>query len=251
LNEERKTLPARAADRAADYLFSAETAITPVIIIYDPEIRESVAGIVAGRIKDIFFHPVIVLTKSEDNAAKGSARSVEGYNIFENLYANRDLFQRFGGHSAAAGLTLDVANIETLRERLNSSCKLNEEDFSETIHIDYELELPDATLALCEELSYFAPFGKGNREPLFLTRGVRATGLRVIEEKNTALFSFGKLRGVCFGKVKYLNKALSEAGADPATVTNYRFDLVYSLFIDDYNNNFSVKLRIKDFVIYP
>jgi single-stranded-DNA-specific exonuclease len=250
LNEERKALTARAVERAADHLFASENAITPVIIIYDPEIRESVAGIVAGRIKDIFFHPVIVLTQSVGNVAKGSARSIEGYNIFENLYANRDLFQRFGGHSAAAGLSLDVANIEPLRERLNAACILNEEDFSEIIHIDYELELPEATFALCEELAFFAPFGKGNREPLFLTRGVSVAGLRVVEEKNTLLFNFGKLRGVCFGKVRYFKNSLAAAGANLNDLSKIHFDLVYSLFIDDYNNNFSVKLRIKDFVIY-
>ena len=150
----------------------------------------------------------------------------------------------------AAGLSLSVANIEPLRERLNSSCELNEEDFSETIHIDYELDLPEATFALCEELSYFAPFGKGNHEPLFLTRGVFVTSLRLIEEKNTLLLTFGKLRAVCFGKVKYFKNALAGCGGDIANITNLRFDIVYSLFIDDYNNNFSVKLRIKDFIIY-
>jgi single-stranded-DNA-specific exonuclease len=261
LNEERKTLTALSVERAANYLFQSENAITPVIVIYDPEIRESVAGIVAGRIKDIFFHPVIVLTESEEATAlaKGSARSIEGYNIFDNLYANRDLFHRFGGHSMAAGLSIKIKNIETLRERLNSSCELKEEDFSETVSIDYELDLSEATFKLCEELLYLAPFGKGNRDPLFLTRDVFVTGLRVIEKKNTILFNFGKIRGVCFGKVKYFQNALSslrDEGAYDKIVNNNLgafdnlcFDLVYSLFIDDYNNNFSVKLRIKDFII--
>jgi len=247
LNDERKKLTANCVERA---LNSLSEPLDKVLVITDPEAHESVAGIVAGRIKEATGRPTILLTQG-DSAMKGSGRSVEGYNLFEALFAQRHLFLRFGGHPMAAGLTLHGENIPLLREALNADCNLTNEDFSTALNIDCELGARNITLAQSEELAKLAPFGKGNREPLFVSRNIYVESCRVMNEKNTLIFTFSvggtRLKGIAFGlNENYANMCMS-AKAKP--IGGFGMDVVYILETNVYNGMASVQMRVKDFKI--
>ena len=236
LNEERKAITNRCVDRALKKITALED---KVIVLVDEETHESIAGIVAGKIKETIHRPTIVLTRSTDTGIlKGSGRSIEKYNLFEALYANRDLFLRFGGHAMAAGMTLEEEKVEELYARLNKACTLQDSDFQGIIQIDRELDPEEITLELAKELEWLAPFGKGNREPLFLTRNLSLTALRVINEKNTLIFTFGNLKGIAFG----LNDVFSGRAGD-------NMDLVHTVETNTFGGRTSVQIRIRDFKI--
>jgi single-stranded-DNA-specific exonuclease len=261
LNEERKALTAEGVDRAFKAL--SQTEPDKVLVFADAETHESVAGIVAGRVKDVFNRPAIILTRGDTpDGFKGSGRSIEGYNMFEALYKYRNLFLRFGGHAMAAGLTLPEENIPLLRENLNRDCALTGEDFRPMWALDGLLKPEGIDLALSGELSRLAPFGKGNPEPLFASEGLIPETLRVIDEKSTIIFTFlcenGKrLKGICFG--------LNEKFAEELTAFDERrrmtiragapkqaglvMDAVYGVETNLYNGVKSVQLRIRDFTL--
>ena len=262
LNERRKDMTAKAVDVVLKAL--AEREPDKVLVIYNEEVHESIAGIVAGRIRESFCRPVIMLTRSDD-LAKGSARSIEGYNIFEALYSHKDLLLRFGGHAMAAGLSLSAENIGLLRQQLNEACVLTEKDFSPVLYVERGLQPQYATYELTKELELLAPFGRDNPEPLFEADGLKPEQLRMINDKNTMIFTFGvadsyrKIRAVCFG----MNNAFTErirglfdaydSGKILAGIlraADFLMDVVYALEINEYNNNVSVQMRIKDFHIY-
>ena len=262
LNEHRKDMTAKAVEHVLETLDSIK--LDKVLVLYDEDIHESIAGIVAGRIKESVNRPVIMLTRS-DNLAKGSARSIEGYNIFEALYTNRDLFIRFGGHAMAAGLTMAPENIDMLRQRLNESCSLMDKDFIPALYIDRKLQPEDATYELTKELNLLAPFGKDNPEPLFGAKRLKPEQLRMIDDKNTMIFTFGirdtyrKIRGVCFGMNRCFKEQINNIYDDFDSnkifagflrAANFLMDVVYALEINEYNNNVSVQMRIKDFRLY-
>ncbi|MDR2938968.1 MAG: single-stranded-DNA-specific exonuclease RecJ [Clostridiales bacterium] len=262
LNEERKKATNDAVKNSLQLLEDKPEYLTKIIVLYDENVNESVAGIVAGRIKDAFYRPAIVLTKGE-TCVKGSARSIEAYNIFEGLNNNRELFIRFGGHKMAAGLSMDEKNIETLKNRLNSTCTLTDDDFVELIHIDKKLNLGDITMELAYKIKSLEPFGKGNREPIFLTENVDISELRLIEEKNTIIFSIGekslykKIRAVCFGKVEDFKRMVRNLYDDntcdmiiAGSLTKLKADIVYNIGLNEYRGNISVNLKIRDLKIY-
>ncbi|MCL1998254.1 MAG: single-stranded-DNA-specific exonuclease RecJ [Turicibacter sp.] len=255
LNEKRKALTRECTDRA---LKGLEETTDAIIVLVDNLAHESVAGIVAGRIKERLYRPVILLTESHEDILKGSGRSIDGYNMFEALYANRDLFLRFGGHSMAAGLSISKDNVPELRRRLNDTHNLKESDLSQTIHIDKELDLSDITKRLATELLTLAPFGKSNREPLFISRGVSVSNLRIINDKNTLIFTFGrsKIKGIAFGKnAEFLEKlqGLYDTNTYRRIISGFtdilKMDIVYTLELNTYNGNVSVQVRVSDFKI--
>jgi len=261
LNEERKDLTRRCVERALEKLEKAEDT---VLVLVDIETHESIAGIVAGRVKDALHRPAIVLTRSaETGVLKGSGRSVEGYDMFEALYANRELFRRFGGHTMAAGLSLEEDNVPELRRRLNEKCTLNPSDLHRTVHIDMELSGKEITLDLANELLWLAPFGKGNPEPLFVTYKLPVTALRVISEKNTLIFTFDsqgrKIKGIAFGQNEVFLEALRahydeqmyrRIVSGQVADANLMMDVVYVVETNTYNNQTTVQMRIKDFIFH-
>ncbi|MBR0090439.1 MAG: single-stranded-DNA-specific exonuclease RecJ [Lachnospiraceae bacterium] len=179
LNESRRNM-------TAVYVEEAKKAIGPVsdkvLVVYLPEAHESVAGIVAGRLREACNRPSIVLTKSADGGVKGSGRSVPAYDMFRALSGVGDLFTRFGGHPMAAGLSMaGESDVDVLRRRLNEACTLTEEDFTETLHLDMELPPSYVTTDLIEEWErVLAPFGNGNERPLFAARDIRLLSARTL-----------------------------------------------------------------------
>ena len=179
LNEERKKLTSEAVDKAVDMVENSSLKDDRVLVIFLPDCHESIAGIVAGRIREKYYKPVIVLTRGEQEA-KGSARSIESYNMFEKLSECKDLFTRFGGHPMAAGLSLPEENIPEFRRRINEHCNLSEEDLTETVWIDVPMPLEYINEKLILELDGLEPFGKANPKPVFADKNISIRNIRAI-----------------------------------------------------------------------
>lgn len=184
LNDARKHMTKEGVDRAINIIDSTDINNDNILVVYIPDIHESLAGIVAGRVKEKYNKPTIILTKSEEGV-KGSARSIEEYNMFEGLLACKELLDKFGGHPMAAGLSLQEDKVDELRIALNNKCELTDEDLTRKIMIDSSLPLEYLNLHLIEELNVLEPFGKGNSKPVFGVRDSKITKAMLLgKDKN-------------------------------------------------------------------
>lgn len=172
LNEERKQLTLEAVEEAVTIIENSSLSDDRVLVLFLPDCHESIAGIVAGRIRERYYKPTIVLTRTEDGA-KGSARSTEQYNIFEKLLECKDLLTKFGGHPMAAGLSLKEENVNPLRKRLNVQCGLTDADMIEKIWIDVPMPLDYVNLPLIRQMDKLEPFGKANPKPVFADKNLK------------------------------------------------------------------------------
>ncbi|MDD6235449.1 MAG: single-stranded-DNA-specific exonuclease RecJ [Lachnospiraceae bacterium] len=203
LNEERKKLTSEAVDKAVDMVENSSLKDDKVLVIFLPDCHESIAGIVAGRVRERYYKPVIVLTKGEEEA-KGSARSIESYNMFEKMSECKDLFTRFGGHPMAAGLSLPEANIAEFRKRINEHCNLSEDDLTETIWIDVPMPLEYISEKLIRELDRLEPFGKANPKPVFADKNISIRNIRAIgKEKQYTRMTLAKNSGLVMDAVGF------------------------------------------------
>ncbi len=241
LNDARKDMTKEGVDRAINIIDSTEINNDKILVVYIPDIHESLAGIVAGRVKEKYNKPTIILTKSEEGV-KGSARSIEEYNMFEGLLACKELLDKFGGHPMAAGLSLQEDKVDELRKELNNKCKLTDEDLTGKIMIDASLPLEYLNINLIKELDVLEPFGKGNAKPVFGVRDVKVTKAMLLGKDKNIL----KLRlltnnnltidAMIFNDLEnFENKVIEKYG-------NEGLDNLYNKF----NNNISM-----DFTFYP
>ena len=203
LNESRRDMTDRVVDEAMAKVERTDIRGDKVLVIYLPDCHESLAGLVAGRVRENYYRPVFVLTDSEDGV-KGSGRSIESYSMYEELTGCGDLLTKFGGHPMAAGLSLDKENVEKFKRRLNDQCTLSEEELTEKVVIDMELPFTAITEQFIEELEYLEPFGKGNTKPVFAARGVAMQHVKIIGKnknvaKATAIDAAGnRMEAICF-----------------------------------------------------
>ena len=181
MNDSRKTLTVQGVNAAIAEIdkMAAEGELPKVLVVYLPDVQESIAGIIAGRIKEKYYRPTIILTNGEEGA-KGSGRSIESYDMYKALSACKELFTKFGGHKMAAGLSLPVENIDILRKRLNEQCTLTEEDFVPVLKVDMVLPFKYADMDFVRELEMLEPFGNGNEKPLFVQKDVRLLSGRIL-----------------------------------------------------------------------
>ncbi|MEZ3487507.1 MAG: single-stranded-DNA-specific exonuclease RecJ [Lachnospiraceae bacterium] len=186
LNDSRKDLTEAAVEQARELVETTPAGEDKVLVIYLPGCHESLAGIVAGRIRERYYRPVFVLTDGEEGL-KGSGRSIDAYHMFEELSRCKELLTRYGGHRLAAGLSLKRENMEKLRRMLNEGCTLTEEDLAEKVVIDMELPFSCVTEGFVKELSLLEPFGKGNTKPVFAARNVELLGGRVLGKNQNVL----------------------------------------------------------------
>ena len=185
LNDSRKEMTEEGVEEAVRQIESSSWKDDQVLVVYLPECHESIAGIIAGRIKERYYRPTFVLTKGEAGV-KGSGRSIEAYDMFAEMSRCRELFTKFGGHKLAAGLSLEEEKVEVFRKRINELADLTEEDLQMKVLIDMRLPFPYINEELIHELKILEPFGKGNGKPLFAE-----SKLRVIQPR-----IFGKNRNV-------------------------------------------------------
>lgn len=178
LNQSRKAMTEQGKEQAIQSIEENNLGKDRVLVVYLPDCHESLAGIIAGRIREAYNKPVFVLTKGADGV-KGSGRSIEAYSMYEELVKCSDLLTQFGGHPMAAGLSMEEKNIELFRRRLNDNCTLTEQDLIPKIMIDVPMPISYLSKKLTEQLKVLEPFGKGNSKPLFAQKNLRAVGIRV------------------------------------------------------------------------
>jgi len=186
LNEERKAMTEQGVEEAKKKILENGWDKDKVMVVFLPDLHESLAGIVAGRIREIHNKPVFVLTLSEDGV-KGSGRSVEAYSMYEELCKCRQYFTRFGGHPMAAGLSMAREDVDNFRRDINGFCTLNEEDFIPKIHIDVPMPLYYVTKELVKEIELLEPFGKGNPRPVFADKGIKVREKKVVGKNQNVL----------------------------------------------------------------
>ena len=179
LNQSRKAMTEQGKEQAIQAIENSQMNEDRVLVVYLPECHESLAGIIAGRIREAYNKPVFVLTKSSEGV-KGSGRSIEAYSMYEELVKCRDLLTQFGGHPMAAGLSMEEKNVEAFRRRLNENCTLTEQELIPKIMIDVPMPISYLTKQLTEQLKILEPFGKGNTKPLFAQKHLRAMGIRIL-----------------------------------------------------------------------
>lgn len=224
LNQSRKALTEKGKEEAIQLIETTELKNDRVLVVYLPECHESLAGIIAGRLREKYHKPAFVLTRGE-KCAKGSGRSIESYSMYDELVKCADLMVQFGGHPMAAGLSIEEENIEKFREQLNQNCTLTEEDLRPKIVIDVAMPISYITKELVEQISLLEPFGKGNVKPIFAQKGLRVLDSNIIgKNKNVVKLKLLDLQGaiiegIYFGEADDFMNFIREK--DSISVTYY------------------------------
>lgn len=180
LNDSRKDMTQKGKDEAMEIIGNYGDNLPDVLVIYMPKLHESLAGIIAGKVREEVNHPVFVITDTENNLVKGSGRSIESYHMFDALSQCRELLSKYGGHKMAAGFSLPKDNLEAFRDTLNNNSLLTEDDFVEIIRLDMELPINYISMELLKEIRSLEPFGQGNPEPVFAARDVELVKGRIM-----------------------------------------------------------------------
>ena len=186
LNDSRKALTVKGTEEARRQIEETELKGDRVLVVYLPECHESLAGIIAGRIRELYYRPCFILTDGEEGV-KGSGRSIEGYHMFEEMTKVGELFTKFGGHPMAAGLSMKKENVEELRRRLNENCVLTEEDLVPRKFYDAVLPIQYVGEPLIRELEILEPFGKGNEKPFFAAGNLIVRSARILGKNGNVL----------------------------------------------------------------
>ncbi|MBQ6463448.1 MAG: single-stranded-DNA-specific exonuclease RecJ, partial [Pseudobutyrivibrio sp.] len=259
LNGQRKTMTQTGIDRAKEQIESSDLKNDRVLVIYIPELHESLAGIVAGRIRETYNKPVLVITDAEEGA-KGSGRSIPAYNMFEELTAVKDVFTKFGGHPMAAGVSLEKGKIDELRRRLNENCTLTEDDMQEIIKIDCEMPLSYITEGLIDSIDLLAPFGTGNSKPLFALKNIPVQKMAYMGKEGQYLRMSLKtekgetMTALMFRGVEDFERSVEEKygeaswqGLFSGNSNGVTMDIVYEPSINEFRGNRSVQIIIENF----
>ncbi|MDD6212800.1 MAG: single-stranded-DNA-specific exonuclease RecJ [Clostridiales bacterium] len=255
LNDSRKELTRQAADSAIDWVNHQEK-LDDILVIPLPECHESIAGIVAGRVREKFHHPVIVFTKG-GTGWKGSGRSIEGWNMFEGLLKCRDLLTHFGGHPMAAGMSMPEENLDELRYRINLNTGLTPDSFVPIIRIDAAMPLEYISEKLIQEFHLLEPFGKGNPKPLFAEKVFWIRRARVLGKNHNVLKlevqnSAGmRMDALYFGDVEEFDRLVQERFGQESRINMYQgrensvhFSLAYYPEINEYMGNHTIQMVI-------
>ncbi|WP_186429855.1 single-stranded-DNA-specific exonuclease RecJ [Clostridium sp. BSD9I1] len=260
LNMERQEMTIKSVEEIESIVENSSLKNDKVLVIYKENVHESIAGIAAGRIREKYNLPTIILTKGKD-MPKGSGRSIENYNMFEELLKCKEFLDKFGGHPMAAGLSLKEENIELLRRKLNENCILTKEDLIRKISIDRRMKLSEVCVSLIKELNILEPFGKGNASPVFAEKNVDIYKMNFIgKDKNTLKFSlkidgsYNKIDALCFGKGDEFKEYIKQYFGDDYldiidNPKNLKMDFIFYPSLNDYNGCITPQLRIVDYRI--
>lgn len=245
LNDERKKLTNVAIEAAKDIVENTDIKNDSVLVIYLPDCHESIAGIVAGKIREAYYKPTIILTAAKDGA-KGSGRSIESYNMFEKLSECADIFDRFGGHPMAAGMSLPVDRIDVLRKKLNERCNLGTEELTEQIWIDVPMPIGYVSESVINDLECIAPCGKGNPKPVFADKNLTIRWINAIGKNNEyTKMSLGKDDGSSIEAVGFFPcDELRQAYAN-----GRRIACLYYPEINEYRGNKKLQISVKAYRI--
>ena len=259
LNESRKYMTQQETQKALEQIEKEGREKDKVLVVYLPECHESLAGIIAGRIREAYQRPVFVLTKGEEGV-KGSGRSIEAYSMFDKMTEVAELFTKYGGHPMAAGLSMREEDIDKLREQLNQKAELSEEDMVEVVRLDAVLPMSYFTVDTIRQLRVLEPCGKSNTRPVFADRNIKITRAGIVGVNRNVLKlhlldSRGNpVAGVYFGEVEKLITFLSEKfGSEEVDAAMHgrensiQFAAVYEPAVDTYSGRESVQAIIRRF----
>lgn len=259
LNESRKYMTQQETQKALEQIEKEGREKDKVLVVYLPECHESLAGIIAGRIREAYQRPVFVLTKGEEGV-KGSGRSIEAYSMFDKMTEVAELFTKYGGHPMAAGLSMREEDIDKLREQLNQKAELSEEDMAEVVRLDAVLPMSYFTVDTIRQLSVLEPCGKFNTKPVFADRNIKITRAGIVGVNRNVLKlhlldSMGNpVAGVYFGEVEKFLTFLSEKfGSEEVDAAMHgrensiQFAAVYEPAVDTYSGRESVQAIIRRF----
>jgi len=259
LNKKRKQLTEDGYNKIVKYL-KDKNSDDKVIVVYDDSIHESIAGIVAGRIREEFNLPAFIITNGIESL-KGSGRSIEEYNMFQEMGKCSEYLIKYGGHPMAAGFSIEEKNVNLFRESLNRACSLKEEDIIPKLRIDNIISIDSLTLDFIDKLKILEPYGKGNEKPIFSSLNVKTKAVKFYgEERSVIRISFvseknGKIiNGVMFNSFEEFKLRLSERfGEDfvdvliDSGIFDEKLDIVYCPEINSYNGYVNIQLKILDF----
>ena len=230
-----------------------------VLVVYLPGCHESIAGIVAGKLRERYYRPVFVVTDAGEDA-KGSGRSIEGYSMFEEMVKVSDLFLKFGGHPMAAGFSLERGRIGEMRRRLNENCTLTGQELTEKVTIDVPMPIDYISERLVEELPLLEPFGKGNEKPLFAESGLQLLGARLLgKQANVLKFRVMNRAGrtldaLYFGDVEAMREYLVQRWGEQRMQELFwgrgqgmELDLTYYPSVNEYMGRKSLQIVIKHY----
>lgn len=243
LNVERQNLTKEGMEEAFK-IIDAEMQNDKVLVVYLPEVHESIAGIIAGKVREKYGKPAFVLTKGDGDFLKGSGRSIEAYSMYNKMVEVKDLMIGFGGHPLAAGLSLKEENLEEFRKQLNSRSGLTDADFVPKVMIDVILPIDFLTQNFIKQLDILEPFGKGNEKPVFAQSNVRANRAEIIgQNKNVLKITFNSRNcksGVCFHDIEAKEQLLNQNGK------LYDFKMLYYPTLNEWNGVTSIQANVQD-----
>ncbi|MFT8342963.1 MAG: single-stranded-DNA-specific exonuclease RecJ [Clostridium beijerinckii] len=259
LNEDRKDMTMNGVEAAVEIIEKSGMINDKVFVIYIPDIHESLAGIIAGRIKEKYNVPTLVITKAE-HGVKGSGRSIEEYNMFEELIKCKDLLEKFGGHPMAAGFSLKEENIDEFRRRLNENTILKDEDLLRKVTIDSVLPLDAINYDVINDLERLEPFGKSNSKPLFAEKNINLLRATILGKNRNVLKLKLKTRmnkaldAIYFGDIeKFEEEVSSKYGNEElqklynGEYNNVNLDLVFYPNVNEYNGNTTIQIVIQNY----
>lgn len=259
LNESRKYMTQQETQKALEQIEKEGREKDKVLVVYLPECHESLAGIIAGRIREAYQRPVFVLTRGEEGV-KGSGRSIEAYSMFDKMTEVAELFTKYGGHPMAAGLSMREEDIDKLREQLNQKAELFEEDMAEVVRLDAVLPMSYFTVDTIRQLSVLEPCGKSNTRPVFADRNIKITRAGIVGVNRNVLklhlldSKGNPVAGVYFGEVEKFLTFLSEKfGSEEVDAAMHgkensiQFAAVYEPAVDTYSGRESVQAIIRRF----
>ncbi len=257
LNDDRKSATQKGVDRAVEIIESEDLAKRDHILLLEvPGLHESLAGIVAGRVREIYYRPTIIFARAsgDETCLKGSGRSIEAYNLFEALTSAEQYMIHFGGHPMAAGLTIRAEDLEALREQLNREEALTEDDLTEKVFIDVPMPISYANLSLAGQLEQLEPFGTGNQKPLFAERGLQLEEIRSFGSGAVAQLALRDQRGQrVYAKIFRPESFLESIKMwsdmpDCDKINKYpKLDLMYRVGINRYRGEQNVECIVEHF----
>lgn len=258
LNTERKDMTLAGVEEAVATIENSDLKHDKVLVVYKPNIHESIAGIIAGKVREKYNVPTFILTDSE-NCVKGSGRSIDAYNMFEELQKCKELLTRFGGHPLAAGFSLEHDKVDVLRIQLNKYSTLTEDDLIPKVYIDAHIPVETVSLSLAEELKILEPYGKGNSKPLFADKNISVSRATVLgANKNVLklrLLSNNKyIDCIYFGHIadfeQYITDKFGEQELNKmysGLANNVKLDLTFHIDINEYNGSRNVQLIMQNY----
>ncbi len=261
LNVKRRKMTEDGVSEAVRIIEEEGLSSDKVLVVYLPDSHESIIGIVAGRIKEKYYKPVIVLTDGE-GLVKGSGRSIEAYNMFEELTRVNELFIKFGGHAMAAGLSIAKENIRELRKRLNENTTLSEDDLTERINIDVPMPIYYVNEKLISQFDLLEPFGNGNKKPVFAEKDVEVLEARLVgANKNVLRLKImdersGIMDGIKFNETGDFEAMIRSKYGEEETKKLFasrskkvKINIVYYPTINEFNGRRSIQINIEDYCI--